>query len=135
MHGLVPIYMIMIIWLVSNDQNDAKKWQEWMDDKTVLRLTANQCYSGLNVHLASRLSSHCVTLDGAVIILHTHWLSQPPSPCPLHGQHKKCSWLLLLPASVHNDSAACVPLFPCGMSLRNKQLEKVEKKKRKKKKR
>lgn len=72
--------------------------------------------------LAPCLSSRRATLDGAVIMLQAaHTLYDtvpwppPPSPCPLHAEHKEHSWLILLSGPVHNDSAACIWLVVCAL--------------------
>lgn len=68
------------------------------------------------------LTSRCVTLDGAAIML------QAARPCRmiccsgcfhklhLHAKHKKYSWLIRLSAPMHNDFAACVWL-PSSLPL------------------
>lgn len=142
MHSLLSVHILNFqpqitlchqLRLVSSDHNNNRKWQELMNDKNLLcncKQTANHCC------LASCLTSQCVTLDGAAIIQQAaHTLTDTvqwplSSPCPLHAEHKKHSWLLRLSSSLHNDFAACIWLFPCSMSLRNKQLKKVRKRKK-----
>lgn len=80
-------------------------------------LIRTHCHCSLTGGPAVCLTSRCVTLDGAAIMLQ--------AACPrsmiccsgrlhklhLHAKRKKYSWLIWLSAPMHNDFAACVWLL------------------------